>query len=312
MKYRARSIKDIFNELKVMVKKYNINNIMIYDDCFSVNKERLYEFCSQIKKLSEEVNRDLKWHCQLTVNTVDKEMLKTMKNSGCEMISYGLESFSPTVLKSMRKPTTPQQIDKAFKETLDAKIGIQGNFIFGDIAETKETAKQTLDYWKKNANAQISLGFVEPYPGSEIYKHCLKKGIIKDRLYFIENQMGSDARINMTEHMTDKEIKELNETLLLFFSKYAKFVRPLSLKKTSKKIYSLRVKCPYCKKETAYQNCFIQNRFTYGFHLLCRECHMRFVVVSLPQKLAYQYYTKTRKIRDYYVKIKKKFKKERI
>ena len=87
-----------------------------------------------------------------------------------------------------KEKITPEKIDFAFKETLKSKIGIQGNFIFGDIAETKETAKETLNYWKKNAQAQISLGFVEPYPGSDIYFHCVKKGLIKDKIDFIQNK----------------------------------------------------------------------------------------------------------------------------
>ncbi len=109
MRFRARSINDVINELRENVKKYNINNIMIYDDCFSANKDRLYEFCKEIKFLSKEVGRELKWHCQLIVNTVDTDMLRTMKESGCDMISYGFESFSPIVLKSMRKPITPEK-----------------------------------------------------------------------------------------------------------------------------------------------------------------------------------------------------------
>ena len=35
---------------------------------------------------------------------------------------------------------------------VEFKMNIRGNFIFGDIAETKETARETLDYLKKNCN----------------------------------------------------------------------------------------------------------------------------------------------------------------
>jgi radical SAM superfamily enzyme YgiQ (UPF0313 family) len=312
MRYRARSIKDIIKEIEWAIEKYKINNVMIYDDCFSANKDRLFEFCKEIKRISKKLNCEIKWHCQLIVNSVDKEMLQIMKESGCEMISYGFESFSPIVLKSMRKPITPEKIDSTFKATLNAKIGIQGNFIFGDIAETKETAKETLDYWKKNAKAQISLGFVEPYPGSDIYKYCIEKGIIKDKLDFIQNKMGSDARINMTKEMSDEELQELNLALLTLFSKYAKFVKPKKMKKTQKNIYSFKVKCPYCNTETLYKNCYVKNPFSYGFHLICRDCHMRFVLVSEFQKLAYKFYPSTRKLRDKYIQIKKQFKKRII
>ena len=71
-------------------------------------------------------------------------------------------------------------------------MAITGNFIFGDRAETLETANETLDYWKKNHDlfgTSISLGFIEPYPGTALYKHCLSKGLITDEIDFVENHI---------------------------------------------------------------------------------------------------------------------------
>ncbi|MCX6746790.1 MAG: radical SAM protein [Candidatus Pacearchaeota archaeon] len=305
-RYRARSIKDIMKEIEWAINKFKINNLVIYDDCFGADKKRVREFCKEIKKLFKKTGVSLIWNSQYIVSNVDAEILKVMKDAGCEMVGYGFESFSPIVLRSMRKPITPKQIDFALKETLKVNMGVQGNFIFGDPVETKETAKETLDYWKKNAQAQITLGFVQPYPGSDLYKYCLKKGMIKDKLAYIQNQMGSDSRINMTEKMSDKEIQELSDSLLVLFSRYAKFVKPISMKKMKKNVYAFEIKCPYCYKKLLYKNCFIPNKFTYGFHLTCRNCHMRFVLVSAIQKIAYRFYSGTRKIRNRYVSIKTK------
>jgi radical SAM superfamily enzyme YgiQ (UPF0313 family) len=171
--YRVRSIESVIKEIKFAVKKYNINFIHLYDDLFSLKKERIYEFCKEIKKINKEINRELKWLCQLSPAHLnnDIELLKTMKNAGCEIISWGFESYSPEVLKSMRKPITPQQIDSAIKLTIEAGITVQGNFIFGDIAETKETSQITLDYWKNNCKGQLILTCIQPYPGSAINKH---------------------------------------------------------------------------------------------------------------------------------------------
>src|SRR3989344_7779918 len=49
-KYRTRSIDNVMDELEFAVKKYRINILEIIDDLFSVNKERLYEFCKRLKK----------------------------------------------------------------------------------------------------------------------------------------------------------------------------------------------------------------------------------------------------------------------
>ena len=302
-RYVARTIDGIMEELNIMVRRYKINNICIYDECFSINKERLYEYCRRIKLLREQLPWDLKWTCQMTVKSVDKESLRIMKEAGCNSISYGFESYSPIVLKSMRKPITPQLIDREFRETLDVGIAIQANFIFGDIAETPETAKQTLDYWKKNCKGQVNLDFIQPYPGSELYNHCLKKGIIKDKLDFIKNNMGG-FYFNMTDKMTDEEFKQLKNDISKAQSEYRESVRPISIKKEGKNIYSIEVKCPYCKKVNMYKNCFINNKLIFEFNLVCRSCPMRFDVMSPIQKIIYAKLSKTKDILLFYIKLR--------
>ena len=310
-KYRARSIENIMKELRTMVKKYKINIILLYDDCFAITKERVEEFCKEITKLQKEISWKLKWSPQLTVKHVTPELLKLMKDSGCDTISYGYESYSQEVLQSMKKPITPEQIDYSFKETLKAGMAIQANFIFGDTKETKETAKETLDYWKKNAKGQISLIFIQSYPGSQIYKHCIKKGIIKDEIKYLQNLTGSTI-LNMTENMSNKEFNKLIKDIYETNSKYLKYIKPNSIKKTSKEIYTVNVKCPFCKKHITYKNCKIENLLSYSFNLVCRNCHMRFFVASTLRKIAIKHHSKLRKIREIQMKAKNYIKKLKL
>ena len=283
-KYRVRSIENIMEELIPMVKRHKINIICIYDECFATNKKRILDFCERVKILQNEITWKLNWTCQIRVESVDRELLKIMKDAGCGAISYGFESFSPVVLKSMRKHIKPEQIDRALKDTLGEKIAVQANFIFGDVAETKETAEVTLDYWKINCNAQVQLGFVQPYPGSILFEHCVKKGLIKDKLEFIKNvgnMINSRGfKLNMTDNMTDKELNELRDKVLLLYDKYRKTVRPLWIKNSGENLYSFKVKCPYCQSIVEYNNCFATNAKVYSFHMTCRNCGYRFYITD--------------------------------
>lgn len=64
----------------------------------------------------------------------------SLKAAGLFYISYGLESASEPILKSMRKKITVPMIDRALEATRECGIGIQGNFLYGDPAETPAPA----------------------------------------------------------------------------------------------------------------------------------------------------------------------------
>ncbi len=301
-KYRTRSLSNIFKEIREAVKKYNINSLVIFDDLFSINKKRLLEFCKRIKELDKEIGYEINWSPQMSVNSVDKKMLETLKDAGCHVISFGFESFSPVVLKSMKKPITPEQIDRAIKLSFEVGIGLQGAFIFGDTAETKETAKETLDYWKKNCKGQIRPGFIQPYPGSEIYDYCVKKGIIKDRLDFIKNKISHTNWFNMTQSMTDSEIMQLKKDILEARRKYYPYSIPSEVEKekNKNKRYSTKVKCPFCNEIIEYRNCFLDMRIHYAYWVACKKCYMRFCMASPLYKFEMDHYNKLEFLRKIY------------
>lgn len=278
-RYRQRSVDFVIQELSVMVKRYRINIITIYDDLFTNDREWLAEFCSRIKTLFKELPWECKWGCQMRVIDVDDGILNTMKDAGCFMVSYGLESYSPAVLKSMKKHITPAQIDNAVQTTLKHNLSVQGNFIFGDVAETPRTVKETLDYYRKNAASGINLGLIIPYPGSEIYDSCVERGLIKDRMAFIAGGFHENT-FNMTEKMTAKEYRNMWFDIFKARSLYRARTRKWSLKKMPDGTFNVRVKCPHCGKESEYGNYLLPSRYIFNKMMYCRSCRYRFHLVS--------------------------------
>ena len=89
---RDRSPENVIEELKEIKYKYGINAVDFVDDTFVLRPERIKKFCELMIK----ENLNMKWSCQSRV-TITKEMLQLMKNAGCELIAFGVESgkFSP-------------------------------------------------------------------------------------------------------------------------------------------------------------------------------------------------------------------------
>ena len=277
-KYRQRSVNSIIEELAVMVKRYRINIIGIYDELFSNDREWLREFCDQMKAFLKELPWECKWGCQIRVDKLDNEMLKMMKDAGCYALSYGFESYSPVVLKSMRKHITPQQINQAVELTLKNNLSLQANFIFGDPAETTQTAKETLDYWKANVEAGVMLTFINPYPGTPLYQKCLAKGIIKDKLDFIENRIFGIQ--NMSDTMTNREFiyiwRDINKAVI----KDRVYAGKIVIDKATDGTFVVSVECPHCKKTIRYGNYLLKSTHYFSVMMYCRACRRRFFVAS--------------------------------
>src|SRR3989338_5633067 len=95
--YRVRSVENVMGELRYLVENHRINEVYLMDDMFAAKKDRIREFCKELKQLG------LPWQCQVRVTSVDDEMLGLMKDAGCYLISFGFESGSKEVLRSMKK-----------------------------------------------------------------------------------------------------------------------------------------------------------------------------------------------------------------
>jgi radical SAM superfamily enzyme YgiQ (UPF0313 family) len=294
-KYRKRSVDSIIKELRFAIEKYKINTVEIIDECLSIDKDRLYELCREIKKVGDELKSNFVWIPQITVRDVDDKILKAFKESRATVVSYGFESFSPKVLKSMKKPITPEMIASAFDKTLKAGLGVQANFIFGDIAETTETAKETMNWWKHHALGQINLAFIQPYPGSEIYEKSMQKGILGDKETFIKN-IRNHPLYNMTDEMTDKEFKQIRHDIVNLERKNRKVSSLKHTKKTGEKTHSFDVTCPYCKNTSPYENFNFKDinpktsKRNYQTKMICRSCLMGFNAINPLRSFIYRYF----------------------
>jgi len=240
------------------------------DELFSYDERRTYEFCERMSKLLARVPWEVKWLCQMKVAGLKPELLDAMRDAGCFMVSYGFESFSPTVLRSMRKGITPQQIENAIKHSLDRGISIQGNFIFGDKAETLETAKETLDFWKKHPEAGLLLYFIVVCPNSELYQYCVNNGFIKNKLDHIRYYLFDPINITSLSHRDFMTLRAMVDGHTI---KYRPAATDVVLTEDR-----VTARCPHCKTVVTYNNYDIQlqRRITKAFY--CRHCRRRFFV----------------------------------
>lgn len=170
--YRFMSTKRVIDEIKYLIKEYNVDGLHFYDDTLTVNKGRIIELCDAM--LREGIN--LPWACFTRVDCVTKELLQKMKEAGCYQIFYGVESADQRLLDLMSKGITLDKIRKAFKWTNEVGIEPLASFIIGLPTETEEEAKNTAAFAKEIDAAFAHWEIFTPHPGTNLFKIALENG----------------------------------------------------------------------------------------------------------------------------------------
>ncbi|MHB8163133.1 MAG: B12-binding domain-containing radical SAM protein [Methanoregula sp.] len=178
-KYRMRSVDNIVAEFEYISKELpEIKEIFIEDDCFTINKPHVIEFCSKIKEKGIRIN----WGCQARA-TLDYETMVAMKGAGCRLLDVGYESGSNEILKNIRKGITVDQLREFTKNAKLAKLKILADFVIGFPGETKETVGQTLKFIHEISPDLLQIAVATPMPGTDFYRIC------KENNYLLTSDM---------------------------------------------------------------------------------------------------------------------------
>jgi len=225
---------------------------------------------------------------QLHVNSASDETLKAMAESGCVYISYGIESMSQPILDSMMKKSKKSQVEEALALTAKYKIGIQGNLLFGDSAETIDTANESMHWWANNRQYQINLTPLIVFPGSPDYLAALRDGLIKqtERESYISS-IPTDLNISS---MNDENMAMVRFMVYVYFES---LLRTVSLQKFATAgesergtFYDCSWICSACEAENDYQNFFIPQDCKNSIRMTCRSCRQRFDIENIPYRRA--------------------------
>jgi len=231
-KFRARSAQNVVDEMEECLR-LGIKEILIYDDTFTVDKQRTLDVCDEI------IKRGLNfiWDIRARVDTVDVEVLKKLKQAGCIRIHFGVEAGTEKILRVLNKGINLDQAEIAFKEA--RKVGIErlGYFMIGSPTETKGDINKTIEFAKKINPDYVSITILTPYPATKIYQMALEQGVVKKDYW---REFAKKPEKGVVTQYWEKELtkKELFELLNGFYKKF--YGRPSYILKEFLKIRSFK------------------------------------------------------------------------
>lgn len=176
-KYRERTPENVVDEME-HVANSGINEIFFFDDLFNITEKRVLATCNEI--IRRGLHKRVSWAFRGRVNSLTSdEVVKKLKEAGCERVQLGLEKATDESLKKIKKGTKVWQIEKAVELLHKHKIISVGNFVFFTPGEGIKEAEEILKFSLKLKLDHCQYHVFAPYPGSEIYEEGLKSKFFK-------------------------------------------------------------------------------------------------------------------------------------
>lgn len=210
-KFRARSAKNIFQELQVISDQgYDI--VILFDDNFTVNHERVEELAQML--LQHPLK--LRFGFAGTLHSLPQALLHLMQRAGFDFAFVGAESGSDTVLAQYRKPASPEAIGAGILRAKKAHMFTIASFIVGAPFETESDFLKTLDFVREFRPHICDVSPLMVHPGSSLWEE-LRGTEHPPRLEDSESRTIWRFTSEVDETLVQKRISALRE---VFFQTY--------------------------------------------------------------------------------------------
>ena len=178
--WRHRSAENMADELEMLYRDHGIRHFCFADDAMTVDRRATVELCDEIIRR----NLVIAFHVTTRTDCVDEEMLLKLKQAGCYMVAFGIETGSPRLLKEMGKENDIETSIRAILLCKKIKLPVTALLIVGSVGETEETVLETRDLLRQAMPDEVGCtGALWVLPGTKLYHDCRRRGIIDDNFW---------------------------------------------------------------------------------------------------------------------------------
>jgi magnesium-protoporphyrin IX monomethyl ester (oxidative) cyclase len=229
--FRARSAKNVVDEIEFLISNYDVKEIHILDDAMTTISSRMIDLCDEIKRRGINVLFDAA--NGIRADCVTPELLKRMKDVGFYKVAFGIESGDETIRNNIKKNLKTEKIKRAVVWSKKIGLEVWGFFIIGLPGETKKTVEKTVKL-AIDLDLDVAKFYVmTPMPGTELFEIWKKEGYIKT--FDWSEYSFYKKPVYELPNLTADEILELHKYC---FKKF--YLRPKFFFKKIRKISSLK------------------------------------------------------------------------
>lgn len=168
---RRRSVENVIAELEWTAKMFGVQLFEFRDDVFTLDRRWAMDFCDAVRRSK----KGFRWGCITRADFLDAELVRKMKQSGCEVVSIGLESSSFKTLQKLGKKMAPKTVFNAAKLLRDAELPFHLYVMVGFPWETEEDMRDTIITAKNLQPTSIVFSIATPHPNTRLSRQMKPK-----------------------------------------------------------------------------------------------------------------------------------------
>lgn len=169
-RYRKRPVHHVIRDVRAAGSRF----IAFIDDNIGVD----WKWCAELWEAL--VAENVTWMSQCSLHIADRpDMLELARRSGCRLLSFGIESTSPTSLANHDKAwNRPERYADAVARIRDHGIDVSTEMIIGLDGDDESTFERTYDFLMGNEISVPRIHIMTPVPGTPLYRRLEEEGRI--------------------------------------------------------------------------------------------------------------------------------------
>jgi radical SAM superfamily enzyme YgiQ (UPF0313 family) len=127
-----------------------------------VNRERILSLCQKLT--SEPLG--VQFNCAVRIGHADDDLLRSLREAGCLMVSVGIESGDPELLERMKTGVTLDMVRETVARIQENGLRAKGLFMMGIVGDTEESIRRTSDFVIELGLDDMNMSKFTPFPGA--------------------------------------------------------------------------------------------------------------------------------------------------
>jgi anaerobic magnesium-protoporphyrin IX monomethyl ester cyclase len=187
--------------------------IMFLDDMFLSKPGWVRDFCDEIERWG----LSFWWGCQSRVDALSEDLLARMKDAGCHLMVFGVESGSQRVLNFLHKDVKLDDTRRSFEICHRLGVATHAYMIIGSPEETRDDLEETYRLLQDIRPTTCYVARATPHPGSYLYQYAFDHGIMGIQQFDDQCDYYYNRRPLILPHLTEADLDEFEHKVKELF-----------------------------------------------------------------------------------------------